>query len=78
MDYAIRVEKLGKRYRIGERETYRALRDTLTGAVTAPLRRLRPGRRAATDNTIWFNWIVIGDPQFDLASRPSAPSPPGP
>jgi lipopolysaccharide transport system ATP-binding protein len=53
MDYAIRAEKLGKRYRIGERETYRALRDTLTGAVTAPLRRLRSSRQPATDNTIW-------------------------
>jgi lipopolysaccharide transport system ATP-binding protein len=52
-DYAIRVEKLGKRYRIGERETYRALRDTLTGVVTAPLRKLRSGRQVATDNTIW-------------------------
>ncbi|MBV9134972.1 MAG: ABC transporter ATP-binding protein [Chloroflexi bacterium] len=50
---AIRVEKLGKRYRIGERETYRALRDTLTSAVTAPLRRLQSGRRAAANNTIW-------------------------
>ena len=33
--YAIRAEKLGKRYRIGERETYRALRDTLVNAMAA-------------------------------------------
>ena len=52
-EYAIRVEQLGKRYRIGERETYRALRDTLTNAVTAPLRRLRSGDRSRADNTIW-------------------------
>ena len=40
-DLAIRVEKLGKRYRIGERECYKALRDVLTDAMYAPFRRLR-------------------------------------
>jgi len=35
-DFAIRVEHLGKRYRIGERERYRALRDTLADAVKSP------------------------------------------
>src|SRR5580700_10923255 len=40
-DIAIRVEKLGKRYSIGKRERYNALRDTLTDAITAPLRWLR-------------------------------------
>ena len=39
-DIAIRVEGLGKQYRIGKRERY-TLRDTLTDAVTAPARRLR-------------------------------------
>jgi lipopolysaccharide transport system ATP-binding protein len=52
-DYAIRAERLGKRYRIGERETYRALRDTLSAVVTAPVRRLRSRGRGAVDNTIW-------------------------
>lgn len=37
---AIRVEGLGKRYRLGERAPYQMLRDTLTRAVTAPLRSL--------------------------------------
>lgn len=46
---AIRAEGLGKRYRIGERERYRALRDTLVEAVRAPLR----WRERAADNTIW-------------------------
>jgi hypothetical protein len=32
-DLAIRVENLGRRYHIGPRERYKALRDTLTGAV---------------------------------------------
>jgi lipopolysaccharide transport system ATP-binding protein len=52
-DVAIRVEGLGKQYRLGERERYRALRDTLTDALTAPFRKLRSGRGSATDQTIW-------------------------
>jgi lipopolysaccharide transport system ATP-binding protein len=52
-DYAIRVEHLGKRYRIGERERYRALRDTLVDVARAPLRRLRGSGGATADNTIW-------------------------
>ena len=46
-DIAIKVEDLGKRYRIGEREPYRALRDVLAGAFAARLRRLGLGRRSA-------------------------------
>jgi hypothetical protein len=34
-DIAIRVEGLGKRYRIGERERYKALRDVITDAAAA-------------------------------------------
>jgi lipopolysaccharide transport system ATP-binding protein len=37
-DIAIRVEGLSKQYRIGRRESYRALRDTLTDAIQAPFR----------------------------------------
>ncbi len=51
--YAIRVDHLGKRYRIGERETYRALRDTLTSALTAPLRRVWSRNATSASNTIW-------------------------
>jgi lipopolysaccharide transport system ATP-binding protein len=53
--FAIRADRLGKRYRIGERETYRALRDTLTAAISAPVRRLRTADRttAPEENTIW-------------------------
>ncbi|HVP81200.1 MAG TPA: polysaccharide ABC transporter ATP-binding protein [Thermodesulfobacteriota bacterium] len=40
-DIVIRVENLSKRYRIGQREPYKALRDVLTDAITAPFR----GRR---------------------------------
>jgi len=38
---AIRCEGIGKRYRLGQRQRYRALRDTLTDALRAPFRRLR-------------------------------------
>jgi|HubBroStandDraft_1064217.scaffolds.fasta_scaffold14814_3 ABC-type polysaccharide/polyol phosphate transport system ATPase subunit len=37
----IQVEGLGKRYRVGERERYLALRDVLTRVFTSPLRRNR-------------------------------------
>jgi lipopolysaccharide transport system ATP-binding protein len=38
---AIQVEDLSKQYRIGELQRYKALRDTLTDTVTAPLRGLK-------------------------------------
>jgi len=37
-DIAIRCEGLSKQYRIGKRERYRALRDVLTDALSAPFR----------------------------------------
>jgi ABC-type polysaccharide/polyol phosphate transport system ATPase subunit len=40
-DIAIRCEGLGKQYRIGQRESYKALRDVITDAAAAPFRRLR-------------------------------------
>ncbi len=41
-DLAIRVDNLSKRYRIGApQERYYTLRDTLTGALSAPFRRIR-------------------------------------
>jgi hypothetical protein len=40
-DIAIRVENLSKQYRIGQREVYRTLRDTLTDTMYAPFRRVR-------------------------------------
>ena len=41
-DVAIRIENLGKRYKIGARqESYRTLRETLTGFFTYPFRRRR-------------------------------------
>jgi len=47
-DAVIRVEGIGKRYRVGQRQSYRALRDVLAGAFR------RNGKRAPTD----FIWAV--------------------
>jgi lipopolysaccharide transport system ATP-binding protein len=46
-EFAIRAEGLGKKFHLGERERYKALRDTLTRAAAAPFRalaRLASGR----------------------------------
>jgi homopolymeric O-antigen transport system ATP-binding protein len=40
-DIAIRCDHLSKQYRIGERESYKALRDVITDGVASPFRRLR-------------------------------------
>lgn len=66
---AIRCEGLSKQYRIGKRERYKALRDTLTDAMYAPLRAVRSalaGRRSSVvnpdDNTIW----ALNDVSFEV------------
>jgi ABC-type polysaccharide/polyol phosphate transport system ATPase subunit len=43
-EIVIHVEGLGKRYRVGERERYLALRDVLTRAFAAPFRRRHEAR----------------------------------
>jgi lipopolysaccharide transport system ATP-binding protein len=45
---AIRCEGISKRYRLGERESYKALRDVLTDAARSPFRHLRT---ALTNNS---------------------------
>src|SRR6266481_4582589 len=67
-DIAIKVENLGKQYRIGKRERYRALRDTLTDAMYAPFRRIRsvfgggPAREKAPEETFW----ALKDVSFEV------------
>ncbi len=70
-DIAIRVENLGKRYRIGaQRERYKTLRESLVGAIQAPFRRLRhstldtQNSQPATRNsdTIW----ALQDVSFEV------------
>jgi lipopolysaccharide transport system ATP-binding protein len=46
---AIEIEGLGKRYRVGERERYVALRDVLARSLTAPLRLFRGGSNGNGD-----------------------------
>jgi len=55
----IEVRGLGKRYRVGERERYLALRDILARALRGPF---RLGRKAARD-TIW----ALLDVSLDIA-----------
>ncbi len=55
----IHVEGLGKRYHVGERERYLALRDVLTRAFTAPFRR---ARERHTRDYLW----ALRDVSFDV------------
>jgi lipopolysaccharide transport system ATP-binding protein len=55
----IHVEGLGKRYHVGERERYLALRDVLTRAFTAPFRR---GQERRTRDYLW----ALRDVSFDV------------
>jgi lipopolysaccharide transport system ATP-binding protein len=52
----LRVEGLSKSYRIGEREPYKALRDVVAGAFSAPLRRAKKTKRESTDRV----WALAG------------------
>jgi len=67
---AIRTDDLGKRYRIGELQHYKALRDTITDALYAPFRaaasifhrRDSKSDSRSSDNVIW----AIKDISFDI------------
>ena len=69
-DIAVRAESLGKLYRIGIREPYKALRDTVTDAIYAPFRAVASalnGQRSAvtsqsSDNYIW----ALKDVSFEI------------
>ncbi len=56
------AEHVSKRYRIGEREPYKALRDVLAGIATAPLRMFR---REGGDEEIDRLW-ALEDVSFEL------------
>src|SRR5437762_12207715 len=55
---AIRCEKIGKRYRIGERERYLALRDVLSRWITAPVQWLRKQDSASRNGKREHLWAV--------------------
>ena len=66
-DIVIRVENLGKRYRIGASpERYKTLRDTLVSGINAPIQRLRhissTSRSSTGPNMIW----ALRDISFDV------------
>jgi lipopolysaccharide transport system ATP-binding protein len=62
-DIAIRVEGLGKRYKLGAAQRHRTLREALVKNFTAPFRRLRRGRSAsANGETFW----ALKDISFDV------------
>lgn len=53
-DIAIRVENLGKRYRLGERIPYKALRDEIPKLFTAPFKKLKKSSTTEKENGyIW-------------------------
>jgi len=68
-DVAIRCEGLAKQYRIGERESYKTLRDVITDAFASPLRRLRSalghssnGSASSEKPNIW----ALNDVSFEI------------
>jgi lipopolysaccharide transport system ATP-binding protein len=60
-DAAVEVQHLVKRYRIGRRESYTALRDVLAGAFSAPVRRLKGTREPQPE------FAALDDVSFSVA-----------
>lgn len=66
-DIAIRVEDLGKRYRIGTApERYKTLRDTIAAGVNAPIQRLRRGRAVTSTSTEAGSIWALRDISFEV------------
>ncbi len=62
-DVVIRVENLGKQYRIGgKQERYKTFRESITRTLRAPIQRLTAGRRAARSETFW----ALKDVSFEV------------
>jgi lipopolysaccharide transport system ATP-binding protein len=61
-DAVVLAEGVGKRYKLGEREPYRALRDVVAGLAAAPMRRLR--RRSEPAAELW----ALDDVSFALGA----------
>jgi len=64
-DIVIRAESLGKRYRIGERERYVALRDILARAISAPARLFRARKPASPNGDATHIW-ALKDVSFEV------------
>ncbi len=61
-DIAIRVENLSKQYRIGQRERYYTLRDTLANLFTRPFRRSNVSDHKTTDTMTTDQSPVVSRP----------------
>ncbi|HLJ95108.1 MAG TPA: ABC transporter ATP-binding protein [Gemmataceae bacterium] len=67
-EIAIAVNRLGKQYRIGQRERYKSLRESIMRGLTVPVRRLRSGfgssdgQRANGKSTFW----ALKDVSFEV------------
>lgn len=59
---AIRASGLGKRYRVGQRASYRTLRDAMTQAVESRLRRHDKDEKDRQDDFIW----ALDDVSFEV------------
>ena len=67
---AIRLERLGKRYRLGQLRSYKTIRDMMAGAITGPFRagaavfrgREAEKREVSSDHFIW----ALKDTSFDI------------
>lgn len=57
-DIAIRIEGLSKRYRIGRRETYQTLRDSLTDFISTPFRRISSRSDSSLDSDPDYIWAL--------------------
>jgi lipopolysaccharide transport system ATP-binding protein len=64
-DVAIRVEGLGKQYRIGARKPYKTIRESIANVVLDPLRRLRTGLSADAVNGEQPFW-ALKDVSFEV------------
>ncbi len=68
-EIAIRVEGLSKRYRIGQREPYKSLRDILTNAMLAPFHRFLEPRRKSEEPVGDMNPPTSKPPPFSSHSQ---------
>jgi lipopolysaccharide transport system ATP-binding protein len=64
-DTVIHVENLGKRYRIGEREQYLALRDILARALSAPFRFFKARKPSSANGDPTHIW-ALKDASFEI------------
>ena len=58
-DIVIKVEGLGKRYKVAQREAYQTLRETLIRQAKAPAQWIRNRRNGTTKKD--GHWALLGD-----------------